>query len=66
MVLALGNVVPEGLLFLNHNIVMTQLDFSHFQILTFDCYGTLIDWESGIFSALRPILAVHGKAIPDA
>ena len=59
-------LVPEGLLFLNHNIVMTQLDFSHFQILTFDCYGTLIDWESGIFSALRPILAVHGKAIPDA
>ena len=34
--------------------------------MTFDCYGTLIDWESGIFSALRPILAAHGKAIPDA
>jgi FMN phosphatase YigB (HAD superfamily) len=28
-----------------------------FQILTFDCYGTLIDWETGITKALRPLLA---------
>lgn len=26
------------------------------KVLTFDCYGTLIDWESGILKALRPIL----------
>ena len=26
-----------------------------FQALTFDCYGTLIDWESGIIAALRPL-----------
>ena len=45
---------------------MTRLDFSRFKILTFDCYGTLIDWESGIFSALRPILTAHGKVISDA
>ncbi len=45
---------------------MTQLDFARFKILTFDCYGTLIDWESGIFSALRPILAAHGQSISDA
>jgi 2-haloacid dehalogenase len=45
---------------------MSQLDFNRFKILTFDCYGTLIDWESGIFSALRPILAAHGKSISDA
>ena len=42
-----------------------MLDFTRFQILTFDCYGTLIDWESGIFSALRPLLAAHGKTISD-
>lgn len=42
-----------------------MLDFSRFRVLTFDCYGTLIDWETGIFSALRPILAAHGKEIPD-
>jgi len=28
-----------------------------FNTLTFDCYGTLIDWESGIHTALQPLLA---------
>ncbi len=42
-----------------------MLDFSRFGIITFDCYGTLIDWETGIFSALRPILAAHGKTVND-
>ena len=41
------------------------MDFSRFQVLTFDCYGTLIDWESGILGALRPLLAAHGKALDD-
>jgi 2-haloacid dehalogenase len=27
-----------------------------FRVLTFDCYGTLIDWESGIYNALQPLL----------
>jgi 2-haloalkanoic acid dehalogenase type II len=26
-----------------------------FKVLTFDCYGTLIDWESGMVAALRPL-----------
>jgi 2-haloacid dehalogenase len=43
-----------------------MLDFSKTKLLTFDCYGTLINWESGIFSALRPVLAAHGKSIADA
>lgn len=29
---------------------------SDFKALTFDCYGTLIDWESGIWDALQPLL----------
>jgi 2-haloalkanoic acid dehalogenase type II len=29
------------------------MDFSPFTTLTFDCYGTLIDWETGITGALR-------------
>jgi 2-haloalkanoic acid dehalogenase type II len=29
---------------------------SNFRVLTFDCYGTLIDWETGIFTALQPLL----------
>jgi len=37
-----------------------RLDYSGFDALTFDCYGTLIDWESGILSALRPTLAARG------
>jgi hypothetical protein len=43
-----------------------MLAFDRFRVLTFDCYGTLIDWETGIFSALRPILASHGKALADS
>jgi 2-haloacid dehalogenase len=43
-----------------------MLDFSRFRVLTFDCYGTLIDWESGIFAALRPILAAHKKMLSDS
>ncbi|MGI9316449.1 MAG: haloacid dehalogenase type II [bacterium] len=27
--------------------------------LSFDCYGTLIDWESGIWDALQPLLMVN-------
>lgn len=27
-----------------------------FEVLSFDCYGTLIDWESGIWDALQPLL----------
>jgi 2-haloacid dehalogenase len=36
-----------------------MLEFSRFTTLTFDCYGTLIDWEQGILNALRPILTQH-------
>lgn len=32
----------------------TKNVFSHFETLSFDCYGTLIDWESGIQEALTP------------
>ncbi len=42
-----------------------MLDFSRFEILTFDCYGTLIDWEAGILPVLRRILAAHGKNVDD-
>src|SRR5665213_1872929 len=28
---------------------------SDFRVLAFDCYGTLIDWETGIVSALKPL-----------
>ena len=31
-----------------------------FKVLTFDCYGTLIDWETGIWDALQPLLMHNG------
>lgn len=43
-----------------------MLDFERYKVLTFDCYGTLIDWESGILGALRPVLANHGVEVDDA
>lgn len=44
---------------------MPVLDPSHATTLTFDCYGTLIDWEAGTIAALRPLLARHGVALSD-
>ena len=36
-------------------------DVTNFNTLTFDCYGTLIDWERGIHAELRPWLDRHGR-----
>lgn len=33
-----------------------SIDFGAFDALTFDCYGTLIDWESGILAAAAELL----------
>ena len=42
-----------------------DIDYSAFDAMTFDCYGTLIDWETGILDALRPVLTRHGVAAAD-
>jgi 2-haloacid dehalogenase len=42
-----------------------MLDFSRFEVLTFDCYGTLINWEDGILRCLHRVLATHGKDTDD-
>jgi len=42
------------------------MDFSRFSTISFDCYGTLIDWEAGILPALRTVLGNHGQSLPDA
>jgi 2-haloacid dehalogenase len=42
------------------------MDFSPFTTISFDCYGTLIDWESGMLPALRTILERHGQPLPYA
>jgi 2-haloacid dehalogenase len=33
------------------------MKLTDFKALTFDCYGTLIDWETGIWNALQPLLS---------
>jgi 2-haloacid dehalogenase len=37
-----------------------MIAFGDFDVLSFDCYGTLIDWETGLVQALHPILHAHG------
>ncbi len=36
-------------------------DLSDFEVLSFDCYGTLIDWETGIWDAFQPVLMENGR-----
>ncbi|HEX6117522.1 MAG TPA: haloacid dehalogenase type II [Solirubrobacterales bacterium] len=44
---------------------MAGIDLHSFDALTLDCYGTLIDWETGLLAVLRPILDDHGVEIAD-
>jgi len=34
-----------------------------FDLITFDCYGTLIDWDTGIFDAFRDEAAKDGRQL---
>ncbi len=34
-----------------------------YEVLSFDCYGTLIDWESGIWAALQPMLTANASHV---
>jgi 2-haloacid dehalogenase len=42
------------------------LDFAQFEWVSFDCYGTLIDWESGILGYLQLLLQSKDRQITDA
>lgn len=41
-----------------------MLEFEKFNVLTFDCYGTLIDWEAGIEQMVSPWLKEIGENVP--
>lgn len=43
-----------------------NLDPDRFDLLTFDCYGTLVDWEAGIIAAVQSASAAHGVSPTDA
>jgi 2-haloalkanoic acid dehalogenase type II len=42
-----------------------MLRLTDFSTLTFDCYGTLIDWERGILAELKPWAHKHGLTLDD-
>jgi 2-haloacid dehalogenase len=44
---------------------MKTIDFGRVEALTFDCYGTLIDWEAGILGGLRPLVGEAGAGVSD-
>ena len=39
------------------------MKLTEFRALTFDCYGTLIDWESGMIEALKPLTDKVGRTL---
>lgn len=41
------------------------MQLSQFKVLTFDCYGTLIDWETGMLAALKPLAKRASRALGD-
>ncbi|MGE5288046.1 MAG: HAD-IA family hydrolase [Micromonosporaceae bacterium] len=43
----------------------TDLDLTQYKALSFDCYGTLIDWEAGIAGVLRPWAREQGLGLDD-
>jgi 2-haloacid dehalogenase len=47
-------------------LCLCLMDVSSIRLITFDCYGTLIDWETGMLAALRPLFCRDGNVIPDA
>ena len=37
------------------------MNYKDFKFLSFDCYGTLIDWESGIWNAFQPVILFNSR-----
>lgn len=39
------------------------MKLTDYKVLSFDCYGTLIDWESGMYKAYQPLLAKRAESL---
>ena len=50
---------------IDRSAAIAAFDFRRFEVLTFDCYGTLIDWETGILRALRAALGTYARDVHD-
>jgi 2-haloacid dehalogenase len=44
---------------------LSALDYDAYDVLTFDTYGTLIDWEAGLVAALRAALGDEADSVGD-
>ena len=58
---SLSNDPPKSILKTEHNphiigAMGDKMKLTDFKALSFDCYGTLIDWEKGILTSLQPLL----------
>ncbi|MEH1816705.1 MAG: haloacid dehalogenase type II [Nostoc sp.] len=42
-----------------------MIKLNQYKALTFDCYGTLIDWENGILRVLKPLMLAHKTNLDD-
>src|SRR5688572_1298469 len=43
---------------------MAAMGYAGYEVVSFDCYGTLVDWESGIRVTLQSLLERHGVKWP--
>jgi 2-haloacid dehalogenase len=50
---------------MERRIILCGMSFASIRLITFDCYGTLIDWENGMLAALRPMFSRDGHSVPD-
>ena len=41
-----------------------MIDFDEIEWVSFDCYGTLVDWETGISAAVGEVLEARGITNP--
>ncbi|MFO1519853.1 MAG: haloacid dehalogenase type II [bacterium] len=42
-----------------------MISFDSYEVVSFDCYGTLIDWETGLLSALKPVFTSYKIQLSD-
>src|ERR1051325_8412034 len=42
-----------------------SIAFESIRLITFDCYGTLVDWESGMLAVLRPLFSRDSGSVSD-
>lgn len=57
----------EGV-FRQHGVALIysfRMGFESIHLITFDCYGTLIDWENGMLASLRPMFSRDGQKTDD-